>query len=190
LLQQTVYRKTVGDQSYSPVITNCIFYGHQQPAIRESSAIADPNVTYCCFYNNSGGDWYDYDSSTILTGAQTINNLPEAGFNIDFDPLFIQGNYHLQEDSACIDRGHPEGDYNSVTDIDGQPRVFGLNIDIGCDEFWTIGDLNCDGYVDWLDLAIFSQYWLKNTDCRADFNHNKKADLSDFAALAENWLVP
>ena len=87
-------------------------------------------------------------------GAVTFCNLQDsagANHNIDVDPCFvldgywndpnlfdvwIEGDYHLKDESLCIDAGDP----NYVparpeqTDIDGEPRYSGLLVDIGIDE--------------------------------------------------------
>ena len=67
--------------------------------------------------------------------------------NIDMDPLFAQpgswtvenvwqeGDYHLLDDSPCIDAGDPNKDYTGQTDIDKQERVSGQYVDIGADEY-------------------------------------------------------
>ena len=38
--------------------------------------------------------------------------------------------------SPCIDAGDPNGDYNDLTDIDGEIRKFGTRVDMGSDEAW------------------------------------------------------
>ena len=68
--------------------------------------------------------------------------------NIDADPNFVSlgslsnntmvttGDYHLLDDSPCIDSGDPDFVAEpSETDIDGHPRISGKKIDIGADEF-------------------------------------------------------
>ena len=67
--------------------------------------------------------------------------------NIDLDPYFVNidylsgnqiitaGNYHLLDDSPCIDAGDPDFVAEpGETDIDGNPRIAGAKIDIGADE--------------------------------------------------------
>jgi len=55
--------------------------------------------------------------------------------NIDQDPLFVaEGDYHLSQDSPCIDAGVPLDD-TAEFDIDGDPRVVGNAPDMGADEF-------------------------------------------------------
>ena len=73
----------------SPVITNSIFTNNNNHAIYESHSSSDPDVTYCSFYNNSDGDYYDNDTSTSCTGAVAINNVTEASNNIDGNPLYV-----------------------------------------------------------------------------------------------------
>jgi hypothetical protein len=59
--------------------------------------------------------------------------------NIDVDPLFADannGNYHLLEDSPCIDAGDPNYPYDpNETDLDGKPRIIGGRIDMGAYEY-------------------------------------------------------
>lgn len=53
-------------------------------------------------------------------------------------------------------------------------------------------DLNCDGYVDYLDLGILSDQWLSPGDCSAepdcaDLINDGFIDFADFAALGSDW---
>jgi len=58
--------------------------------------------------------------------------------NIDAEPLFVNsigGDYHLLEESPCIDAGDPTSvAAPDETDIDGEPRISGAEIDMGADE--------------------------------------------------------
>jgi hypothetical protein len=169
------------------IISNCILAQNSGIAIYEFGLMADANVNYCCFYDNSGGDWYDYDSNTILTGAESINALPESQGNIDSAPLLKPDGYHLFSRSGCINKGQPSDDYSGWRDIDGEPRVIGAGVDIGCDEFGWVGDLNYDGRVDLSDLSMFSGDWPKTGDgLAADFNRDKKVDFGDFSMLSKS----
>ncbi|MCF7919242.1 MAG: T9SS type A sorting domain-containing protein [Candidatus Cloacimonetes bacterium] len=66
----------------------------------------------------------------------------EGNLDIDEDPEFCgvgQSEFMLQQDSPCLDSGSltclPEGYELSETDMAGNPRVYGDNIDMGCYEW-------------------------------------------------------
>jgi len=54
------------------------------------------------------------------------------------------------------------------------------------------GDVTGDCKVDYRDLDVMSDQWLKTippeTALSADLNADKKVDLKDYAALATTWL--
>ncbi len=58
--------------------------------------------------------------------------------NISADPLFLDpwsNNFHLQPTSPCVSAGDPNFvPGRGTTDMDGDPRVFALRVDIGADE--------------------------------------------------------
>ncbi|MHC4500645.1 MAG: right-handed parallel beta-helix repeat-containing protein, partial [Planctomycetota bacterium] len=51
------------------------------------------------------------------------------------DPLLAADGYHLEAASPCINAGDAARDYSGQTDIDGEVRVLGGRVDMGCDEF-------------------------------------------------------
>ncbi|MGD8500440.1 MAG: choice-of-anchor Q domain-containing protein, partial [Phycisphaerales bacterium] len=59
--------------------------------------------------------------------------------NISLDPLFVDpqvNDYHLQLDSPCVNAGDPDFvPEPDETDIDGDPRVYGMRVDMGADEY-------------------------------------------------------
>ena len=59
----------------------------------------------------------------------------DGGGNKDIDPNFATNDYHLRYNSPCINAGDPNGSYTGQTDIDGDPRLIGSNVDIGADEY-------------------------------------------------------
>jgi len=88
-----------GIQCYNsnPSLVNCIMWGNTPEEISLNSA--NVNVTYSDIQDGVGQSWFGIGC-------------------IDSDPLFADpnnGNYHLQEDSPCIDAGDP----NSTLDPDG-----------------------------------------------------------------------
>ena len=74
----------------SPSLIDSIFEGHPNLAINEGSADADPSVQGCLFNNNAGGDYYDNDTASTLTGASAINALSQASGNVGGAPLFFE----------------------------------------------------------------------------------------------------
>ena len=77
-----------------------------------------------------------------------LNAVVKAGCSLNWnigcitdDPCFVQlsGDYHLLENSPCIDTGNPILISESgETDIDGNPRIINKIVDIGADEFSDI----------------------------------------------------
>jgi len=103
-------------------IINCIFVNNTNCAISERLTSYDPQVTYCLFYNNPDGDWYDRDSSSILTGADAINTLPEASDNIDADPCFVTSGHwaDANDPNTAVEPNDPnavwvDGDYHLLS---------------------------------------------------------------------------
>ena len=82
-----------------PVVINSIFSGNRDSAIYEYDGASDPNVTYCLFYNNPDGDYYDCDTDTVYdVNSADPNNVLADSNNLDGDPLFVPGrlgNYYL-----------------------------------------------------------------------------------------------
>ncbi|MCK5408437.1 MAG: T9SS type A sorting domain-containing protein, partial [Candidatus Krumholzibacteria bacterium] len=62
----------------------------------------------------------------------------DAGGNLDEDPLFVDGvggDYHLSEGSPAIDAGDNSATHLPLTDIDGNPRIVGVAVDMGAYEY-------------------------------------------------------
>jgi hypothetical protein len=82
------------------------------------------------------------------TGAERVFAFNDAGNffgvwdlfenNLDVNPQFVNaanGNYHLQSGSPCIDAGTTNAPSLPSTDLDGNPRIVGGAVDLGCYEF-------------------------------------------------------
>jgi predicted outer membrane repeat protein len=103
-----------------PQITNTIFDSNSEYAVYEANANSDPTVTYCLFFENLDGDYYD-ENTTGYTGPNNINlNIAEADNNVSGNPMFVDGDYHLGNGSYAIDRGTKEG--APETDFEGDLR--------------------------------------------------------------------
>ena len=105
-----------------------------------------------CIFWNQRSEFVNEDSSVIIITYSDIHGGWPGKGNIDLDPKFtdyqmqagdsnesniwFQGDYHLLPSSPCIDAGSPEyAPQPDETDIDGDPRIVGDQIDMGVDEF-------------------------------------------------------
>jgi predicted outer membrane repeat protein len=79
------------------------------------------------------------------------------------DDFWVEGDYHLLEDSPCINTGDPSYvPEPNETDLDGNPRVVGGRIDMGAYEFNPIkaqmqitpNTLNCKSKGNWIKAHI------------------------------------
>ena len=108
------------------------------------------------------------------------------------DDYFNAGNYHITPASPCYQAGDSNSlPAESITDLDGQPRVLDNRVEMGSDEVFTHPmDFNLSGRVDLWDLSLFFEQWLTGDD-GMDFNTDDIVDLEDYAsfALAWNWTA-
>jgi hypothetical protein len=104
------------DPYVSLVLTNNLIYSHTY------GIIVVPTSTVRAYHTL----FYANDSDTGGSG-EIFNTNPITGQ----DPL-LDADYHLGAGSAAIDAGVDAG---VTTDIDDEPRPFGLSYDIGADEF-------------------------------------------------------
>jgi len=84
------------------------------------------------YYNTNGGD---YGNST-LNYCCTASD-PGGTGNITNEPAFVNlagGNFHLQTGSPCINAGN-NSPVTTTNDLDGNPRILGLVVDLGAYEF-------------------------------------------------------
>lgn len=136
-----------GDAGLS--LRNCILWGNQstngpQLALRVADSICpDVDVAYC---DAQGGL-----DEVYVSAACMLNWL--VG-NIEADPQFADpngGDHHLQDDSPCIETGNPGAAFPpDDTDVDGEPRIQAMYVDMGADEYaW---DCNNNGTPDYQDL--------------------------------------
>jgi len=182
------------NEQCEPILSNNIFWANtDQDGTIESSQIYqynsdNPQINYCCVQGWTG----------VFGGMG----------NIGADPLFVNdanGDYHLLQDSPCIDTGDPNyiAEPNE-TDLDGNPRVLdGDNdgipvVDMGAYEFACtyIGDFDNQCDVDMADYAIFTLAWLTedgdaeyNPDCDISIPADNSIDMLDLAVFVKYWLA-
>ncbi len=141
----------------SPQVQNSILWGNAAAAGPQVYNLLAPGISPASFkYSliegcNPGGVW------NSACGTDGGNNLPDA------DPLFVApvsaasaptttGDYHLEALSPAINAGNSAAN-SHPTDLDGNPRIYGGQIDLGASEFarpvvfFTLYlDNNADGY--------------------------------------------
>jgi len=97
-----------------PILTNTILSQNIGHAIYENAANADATVSFCLFYDNPDGDYYDFDTESTLFGAEEVNALAEANDNLTGNPLFEMGAIGTWTQSPVYD-----GETNRTTLTDG-----------------------------------------------------------------------
>ena len=170
-----VYNSGVGIKNnniggYSPAISNCIVWGNTV-AQTQGNCLA----IFSCIQGISSGSG-----------------------NIAEDPNFVlsdPNDFHLSVDSPCIAAGvtDPNTYEDGELDMDGQARVYNGRIDIGADEYRVIGDLDNDGFVNYVDFGIFSIAWDSQVgepvyNSEYDLDGNGFINLDDLLALVNRWL--
>ncbi|TSA24529.1 PKD domain-containing protein [bacterium] len=85
----------------------------------------NPTISYSDFWNNEGGNFYNCDPQVGVNVTTNANGDDcDVYYNIQMNPLFVDplnGDYHLTENSPCIDAGNPDPIYfdpdGTISDI-------------------------------------------------------------------------
>jgi parallel beta-helix repeat protein len=112
-----------GSSLQIPVTSSIIWGNADSSGTGQSAQIygGNPNVWFSCIQDDNPND------TNIPFGEDT--------YNIDDDPCFVDGEYHLLPPSPCIEAGNPSFTYHvGDVDMDGQPRLMGRYVDMGADE--------------------------------------------------------
>ena len=158
-----------GGGSYWGTLNNCLLTGNT--AALNGGGSDGGKLNNCTLFGNkacSGGGSYSCTLNNCIVWGNTAHGSPNHcdstfaysctsplpskgdGNNIVADPRFVDaanGDFRLQENSPCINAG-----WNllnvSPADVDGNPRVIGITVDMGAYE-WGAQGLPPD-YVAWL----------------------------------------
>ena len=120
-----------------PIIVNSILYANGGGGISQINAHA-ATVSGCNIEGGyPGAGNVDAEPGFVTPGFWALADDPNGptGFD-DITAVWVSGDYHLQQNSPCVDGGVAEPIFGWLTtDIDGNPRAIGDRPDIGCDEF-------------------------------------------------------
>ena len=142
-----------------PMVANCTFSGNSAEyggGISDSSACL--TMTNCILWANAPDEIYKSSGTAIVTYSVVRDADPDDGVvypgtgNLDGDPLLSGHGLHLTANSPCRNSGDPDGDYTGQTDMDGESRVIGPQVDMGADE-WL--DTDEDGLPDFWEERHF-----------------------------------
>ena len=128
----------------------------------------EPDVVNCIVYGNAAQIGAGSGEPLGTVSYSCIEGEPYPGQgNITSDPLFLDEgarDYHITENSECVDAGKPGSTEGGETDIDGNPRVMDDEVDIGADEDYP----HCDPtYADWVLLGR-PDCWMTPYQCDGD----------------------
>jgi len=173
----------------SPTVTNCTFSDNSATSdgggmynIVDSSS----TVTNCILWGDSPNEIFDDENSSTTATYSDIGGGYAGTGNIDAEPNFVDANnpdpnlvdLRLMPVSPCIDAADSAAllpmpysaidldgnirfvDFPSITNTGSGPLEF---LDMGAYEYpcnCSEGDINCDGVVDFKDLAILAGNWL------------------------------
>ena len=124
---------------------NCTFAGGQGKGNQRKQAYVETSGTAtfrnCIFWDNAGGTKYIADgcAAPVLryVDSQDAEDVDEATHVFSEDPLFVAPaslDFHLGKRSPCRNAGSDAGISHRDADLDGNRRVMGRAIDLGCYE--------------------------------------------------------
>lgn len=147
-----------------PSVQNSIIWGNTHTNVQLESSITPTigiNVQFCNIQDSYSGDGnFSADPAFVSTGTWENNGTEDP-----IDDYWTTGDYHLTGDSPCINAGlNALLLSDSVTDIEGEPRIQQCRVDLGFDEspFWT-QDCNKNGKADACDISSSD-----DSDCDGD----------------------
>jgi len=108
------------------------------------NVVLEAGYTFNAFYNcilcdnTASGTNSNFGTGSLAFNHCCLTPLPANGSdNFTNDPAFVDywgGDFHLQSNSLCINSGDNPA-VVTATDLDGNPRIAGGTVDVGCYEF-------------------------------------------------------
>ena len=102
-------------------VVNTIISDNDYYGISFQSGNGNLDIKYSNLFNNDYGDCYNCGETIgISTTINANGDSCDAYYNLQVDPLFVDPenmNYHLTENSSCIDAGDPNFPYDSDSTI-------------------------------------------------------------------------
>jgi len=195
------------------VLINCIIWGNiaeEGPQIGIAEIIMGGGVTFVSYCDIQGAELDVYDPSGMLNWGE--GNIGEDLVNDD--PLFVDADnddYHLKSqagrwdaagenwltddvNSPCIDAGDPNSDWTAELWPHGKRinmGAFGGTPQASMSESpaGNIADLNANDVVNYADLKLFTEGWLRQQVLLAeDLDRDGSVKFKDFAIFAGEWF--
>ncbi len=157
--------------SASLTVTNSIIYGNDNGVVFANAGVTIRNCTivknssYGVVKNNpysaaTISNSIVWDNGDDLSGCSATYSCIQDGDagtgNISSAPCFVNADnndFHINNNSLCVNAGDPNGPYTGQTDIDGQLRVIYGRVDMGADEWGKqIPELNWQERSDWINV--------------------------------------
>ena len=136
-------------------LTNNILSLNSGYGIRENDTASDPGrVTYNLFFANGSGLYRDEGTTDYYTVSALNLGVPEAAFNREGDPLFVDrsnDNYHVRLCSPAIDAGDPRSLFNNEPSPNGgriNLGAYGNTTEATISDFSNCPQPRSDYYVD------------------------------------------
>ena len=120
----------------NPTVTNCTFSNNYCTTIGNGmyNSTSNPTVTNCILWGYNPPQIANVDSTATVTYSDVQGGWTGTG-NINEDPMFADADGRLLPASLCIDAGNDAAVPSGVTtDLDGNPRIQGLCVDMGAFE--------------------------------------------------------
>lgn len=132
--------------------TNCIVWGNRSNSVPDQ-VYGNGTFTYCAVESGSSG-----------TGNINLNAANDGTSTSYKYVRFVNpenGDFRLMQNSACVNAGQPDFTPTHLVDLEGNPRIYGDRIDIGCYEFFMAGfhflgttDANWNLAANWLNSSM------------------------------------